>query len=114
MHKEEKHCLHKHSRKRTEISRTISLWKNLGDVVLGFLKKHSMSHVAAWLLESSIVPSTAGYNIFKHSDESKQGLRICCLTYKISYRHVDKLVLKYEGMPAVSLSIASISTALTD
>lgn len=73
-------------------------------------------HVAlpAWLLGSNIVPSTAGYNIFKHSDESKQGLEICCLTEEISYRHTDKLLLKTEGMLTALLSIASISTALTD
>lgn len=34
-----------------------------------------MFHVAAWLLGSNTVPSTAGYGIFKHSSESKQGLR---------------------------------------
>jgi len=73
-----------------------------------------MFHVAPWLLGSNIVPSTAGYNIFKHLDESKQGLRICCLTYEIGYRRVDKLLLKHKGTPAASLSIANISTALTD
>lgn len=103
MHREEKHSLHKHGREGTKISKTITLWKVwVGLLCLGFFKEHSTFHVAAWLLGSAIGPSTAGYNIFKHSDESKQGLRFCCLTYKFSYRHVDKLLLKNNGTPAAS------------
>lgn len=71
-------------------------------VVVVFLKRSTCGS----LLWSNTLPSTAGHNVFKHADESKQGLRICCLAYQVCYTHVDKLFLAKEGTPAASLSIA--------
>lgn len=107
-----KHCLHKHSREEPRQLK-LSLWKTFFFFLIFYFAQHFASGSLGFR-KQYFTFHFAGYGIFKLSDESRQGLRICCLAYEISYRHVDKVLLKNEGTPAASLSIAHISTELTE